>query len=100
MIVSIGMLAYNEAAGIGKTIASLLAQSGVSRCRRCDLGHRVGNRRRAQRCTDDTASVAEEALRFGHRGSRRRVGRIFGEGSGARGQEQRMESLHPPNVAP
>jgi NAD(P)-dependent dehydrogenase (short-subunit alcohol dehydrogenase family) len=64
-IVSIGMLAYNEAGGIGKTIASLLAQSIFhARAATADVSAWeivvVPNG-----CTDDTAEVAEAALRAG-----------------------------------
>ena len=65
MIVSIGMLAHNEAGGIGLTIASLLAQSvfranaeaaGVSQWEIIVVPNG---------CTDDTARVSDEAFRAG-----------------------------------
>ena len=65
MIVSIGMLAYNEAAGIGKTISSLLAQSVF---REASAAAQVSAWEIVvvpNGCTDDTAQVAEVALRSG-----------------------------------
>lgn len=65
MIVSIGMLAYNEAAGIGKTISSLLAQSvfhAASAAAQVSAWEIVVV---PNGCTDDTAQVAEDALRAG-----------------------------------
>lgn len=62
MIVSIGMLAHNEASGIGKTIASLLAQSvfhagaAAAAVKEWEIVV-VPNG-----CTDDTTRVASEAL--------------------------------------
>lgn len=65
MIVSIGMLAYNEAGGIANTIASLLAQSvfhsGASAIEVNEWEIVVV----PNGCTDDTARVADEALRTG-----------------------------------
>ncbi len=63
MIVSIGMLAFNEAGGIGKTIASLLAQSvfhGAAEAAAVSVWEIVVV---PNGCTDDTARVADEALR-------------------------------------
>jgi glycosyltransferase involved in cell wall biosynthesis len=63
MIISIGMLAYNEAAGIAKTIESLIAQSVFHE------GATVASVSEWEiivvpnGCTDDTAGVADEALR-------------------------------------
>ena len=63
MIVSIGMLAYNEAGGIAKTIASLLAQSvfhaGASKAD-VDAWEIVVV---PNGCTDETARVSDECLR-------------------------------------
>ena len=63
MIISIGMLAYNEAGGIGKTIASLLAQSvfhaGATAAAVSEWEIVVV----PNGCTDNTASAADEALR-------------------------------------
>ncbi|MEO5698045.1 MAG: glycosyltransferase family A protein [Burkholderiaceae bacterium] len=65
MIVSIGMLAYNEATGIAQTIASLLAQSvfhgGAAAAAVTEWELVVV----PNGCTDDTAVVAEAALRSG-----------------------------------
>ena len=62
MIVSIGMLAYNEAGGIAKTIASLLAQSvfHAGAAAAVDEWEIVVV---PNGCTDDTARVADEAFR-------------------------------------
>jgi Glycosyl transferase family 2 len=63
MIISIGMLAYNEAAGIAKTIESLIAQSVFHE------GAAVASVSEWEiivvpnGCTDDTAGVADETLR-------------------------------------
>lgn len=69
MIVSIGMLAYNEASGIAKTIASLLAQSvfhaGAPTASVSEWEIIVV----PNGCTDDTARVADEALRIGMAGT-------------------------------
>ena len=65
MIVSIGMLAYNEAGGICRTITSLLAQSafheGASTAAVSEWEIVVV----PNGCTDDTARVANDALRSG-----------------------------------
>jgi glycosyltransferase involved in cell wall biosynthesis len=65
MIVSIGMLAYNEAGDIAKTIASLLAQSvfhaGASAATVSEWEIVVV----PNGCIDDTARVADEALQAG-----------------------------------
>jgi glycosyltransferase involved in cell wall biosynthesis len=65
MIVSIGMLAYNEAGGIANTIASLLGQSvfhaGASAAAVSEWEIVVV----PNGCTDDTARVADEALQAG-----------------------------------
>lgn len=65
MRVSIGMLAYNEADGIGKTIASLLAQSVFHAGATEAAVHEWEIVVVPNGCTDDTARVADEALHAG-----------------------------------
>ena len=62
MIVSIGMLAYNEADGIGKTIASLLAQSVFHSHAEASAVTEWEIVVVPNGCTDETASVADSTL--------------------------------------